>query len=786
MGSVERKTLGGLLLGGLFAFSFGKAQVVGFEPTGYSPEARALWQANSPPKDWDKDLFPHGSEYYYQYDTLSLPFVDDFSVDRFKNFNPALYPGITVVERNWFHIVNAPDPEPDVFRYVLTAPDSFFINVQGEPDSVTVSEESRVQVLIYDTVVNPFQVKAVLECFRYQPRIIKLPNGNLDTVNGPLDGMLVKKVKAYQIVPPNPLVDSSLWADRDVYISRDLPIGPPTLGAAVFDGLKFNGMPYRPGDASAYGAADQLTSKPIDLSGLTVADSVYLSFWYQRGGRGFEPAERDSLRLEFFAFRQKKWYRVWGMEGGPVDTFRQVIIPVHDTAYLHKGFQFRFRNYASLGGNVDHWLLDYVYLNKNRSIADTTYPDLAFVNPPPSFFRTYTQMPFNHLRQSEVNNKWRIVLTNLDDGPICMLYKNKFFGTENDSITSYPENDFPGPYDYTCMRPTATHGYDQNFRHYFPSFSYNFDVQWPPPGYTNPFPFTDSLDLFVEHRIYPLQDTINRLPFQDFIPSNNRMVYHHKLHNFFSYDDGTAEGAVFLGQPGSVAYKFTLTVPDTLRAVQFHFNPIYVNISHYNIELRVWRSLSNTSEDTVYCEEYVNPQFNPGAPNMWTTFILKRPVPLPAGDFYIGWKQNIFFKLNVGYDRNHDHRNQMFFRTWDTWESWSDYVPVPGCMMIRPIVGKPVKPEDFISVAEPAGNSLEAVLYPNPGHGTFFIRWPEAARLGLRISITDLSGQRVAVQYIQKDHPVQLGDLRAGIYIVQVQDLDSGRQGIFRYVLWAP
>lgn len=767
--------------------AYGSAQVIGYEPPGYAPHVRDIWLRNSDaPADWDKDLFPHGSEYFYQYDTLPLPFKDDFSEDRFKNFKTSLYPGIYIVERNWFRIENAPDPEPDVFRYVLTPPDSFFVNSQGEPDSVTVDENSRVRVLIYDTIVNPFRVKQVLECYRYQPKIIKLPNGNLDTINGPLDGQLFKAVKAYQIVPPNPAVDKSLWINRDVYISNDIAVGPPTLGVAVFDGLRFDGRPYRPGDPYAFGPADQLTSKPLRMGGLQPSDSVYLSFFYQRGGLAFEPAERDSLRLEFYAPRQDTWVRVWGREGGPVDTFRLVMVPVKDTAFLHDGFQFRFRNFASLGGNVDQWLLDYVYLDKNRSRADTTFYDLAFVYPPPSFFRTYRQMPYTQFRQSDVNNKWRIWLTNLWNDKICMVYKNRFYGSANDSITTYPENDFPGPYDYTCMRPTATHGYDQNFRHYLPSFSFKFDQQWPPPGYSNPFPFTDSMDLYVEHRIYPLNDTIARQPFSDALPSNNVMTYHHKLHNYYAYDDGTAEGTIFLGQPGSVAYKFTLNAPDTLRAVQFHFNPLYVNISNYNIELRVWKSLSNTVEDTLYNEEYVNPQFNYSGPNAWTTFILKRPVPLSGGEFYVGWKQNIFFKLNVGYDRNNDQRDRMFFRTFGNWEAWTDYMPLSGCMMIRPIVGKPVKPEDFVSVATPVEAKSEVVLYPNPSKDFFYIHWSEEARLGLRVTVMNLQGVTVWEGCIQRGEAVPVQIAAPGLYLVRVTDLDTGRQGIFRWVFTGP
>lgn len=70
----------------------------------------------------------------------------------------------------------------------------------------------------------------------------------------------------------------------------------------------------------------------------------------------------------------------------PVPDFKQVFILVPYSfvlKYLYNGFQFRFKNYASLTGNNDHWHIDYVRLDKNRSVTDTSISDIAFSMPLP-------------------------------------------------------------------------------------------------------------------------------------------------------------------------------------------------------------------------------------------------------------------------------------------------------------------------------------------------------------------------------------------------------------------
>ena len=103
--------------------------------------------------------------------------------------------------------------------------------------------------------------------------------------------------------------DPDKWIDKSAMVNGTLPILPPSIGVATLDGTDSNGLPYQ--NTNVSGAADTLTSKPF-LMPYTAGDSLYLSFFYQPGGRGNFPEFVDSLILEFNSPSDSGWNRVWG------------------------------------------------------------------------------------------------------------------------------------------------------------------------------------------------------------------------------------------------------------------------------------------------------------------------------------------------------------------------------------------------------------------------------------------------------------------------------------------
>ncbi|MFI5173140.1 MAG: hypothetical protein ACHQFW_12165, partial [Chitinophagales bacterium] len=212
-----------------------------------------------------------------------------------------------------------------------------------------------------------------------------------DTTSGCLDTV---------VFYASPVFPSSLfWTDSTAFINMTYPALPPSYGVATLDGLNKLGRPYN--EASSFDMADKLTSKPIYLGG-DVLDSVYLSFYYQPTGFGEYPDGNDSLILEFRNIDstwEEKWSKV-NTGGFSPQSFKIVMVPVTDE-YLYDGFQFRFRNWGGVNGNNDHWNIDYVFLDEDRTFNDTLFRDVAITYQPEKFLKKYRQMPWNQFKDHQ-------------------------------------------------------------------------------------------------------------------------------------------------------------------------------------------------------------------------------------------------------------------------------------------------------------------------------------------------------------------------------------------------
>ena len=165
----------------------------------------------------------------------------------------------------------------------------------------------------------------------------------------------------FYYAPTSPYPDQNKWSDFQVYVNSGFPIAPPSIGVATFDGLNAYGYPYYPTltNNQVSRSADTLTSRAINLlttaasQTLQIVDSLALSFYYQARGNGDPPEPTDSLVLEFYKPAQDVWdTTVWfatgNINGNINDTvFKRGFVWISDTAFLHDGFQFRFRSLSS-------------------------------------------------------------------------------------------------------------------------------------------------------------------------------------------------------------------------------------------------------------------------------------------------------------------------------------------------------------------------------------------------------------------------------------------------------
>ncbi|NJN43108.1 MAG: hypothetical protein HC811_13655, partial [Flammeovirgaceae bacterium] len=195
--------------------------------------------------------------------------------------------------------------------------------------------------------------------------------------------------------------NDTLWENSNsVILSDGLGINLPSHKVGSFDGLDSVGRPYNVNDILAKGFADKLISRPLrlDLVDPSERTGVYLSFYFQYRGNGEPPDPGDQLILSFKG-SDGVWYTVETYEDDESymsDVFYQQVVQVSGDIYFHDDFQFRFQNKGRISGPYDTWNIDYIYLNKGRTLSDTSYPDRTISSSLTSPFSGYWAIPVRH------------------------------------------------------------------------------------------------------------------------------------------------------------------------------------------------------------------------------------------------------------------------------------------------------------------------------------------------------------------------------------------------------
>lgn len=533
--------------------------------------------------------------------------------------------------------------------------------------------------------------------------------------------------------------DAHLWKDNSALVNLTLAVRPLGFGVATLDGIDENGNPYQ--NLAIHGSADTLTSKPFNWN-LVPSDSVYFSFYYQPGGLGNFPEFIDSLIVEFYNPVDSVWNRVWGVKGEDypqlLRDFQLEMLPIIDSVYLRPGFQFRFRNFAQLNGSWDLWHLDYIKINSNRNVNDTLMNDIAYMLEPHSIIDTYQSAPMWHFRTNPIENMlefFDLSLTSLRLGAVGIDYGFNYYnavGEKVDSVTSDPQ----GPVAYRN------------------EYVLNEAVK-----YVFADPGTESTHYDLEYFI-----TNNA---EDDLYRNDSIHFQQIFSNYYALDDGSAEARINLNNTGGgyVAQRFEMWAADTLKAVQVHFNRTSVPSSS-SFYLMIWAAGSNQPGAILYEQEVTYPELS-GLGN-FTTFSLHVPVPLAAGTYYIGWAQTSNAELNIGFDRNLNNNNRIYYNFDGNWYAYS---AAEGTLMIRPILRYPY--DIFVGTdASLSQSAYQVDVFPNPASQRiqFLNSKPEKVKNWV---IYDVHG-REAMNGIGLGELVDISSLSEGIYVIGVRFKDGG------------
>jgi hypothetical protein len=555
----------------------------------------------------------------------------------------------------------------------------------------------------------------------------------------------------------------SLWLNGGVRINNQFAINAPSKGVATFDGLKDNGQPWDFNPNAVQDTVDMLTSQPIDLSGLTAASNVVLSFFWQAGGLGEAPDPTDSLLVQVKS-AANQWRTIHTLKDTTpvVEDFQYVSVPINTADLLHAGFEFRFMAFGRPAGMYDIWNIDYVYLGQNRQLNNPSVRDLAVSGPLKSVLKQYTAMPwdqFNVNPQGETAAYDSTVLSNLE--------------RENFNL-----------FKYTYTVADATTG--SNLYNFTESAGLQLSAGQKRPvgvpvannGFTLPqaggprrlratFRITDETTGNVSIPGVNLRrnDTISNVTVLD---------------NYFAYDDGTAEYALGIRQrQGRVAVRYVLNKPAQLTAVRLYLTQLERSLAGQTFVLTVWKRLDRDPASVLY-QKSVAVSYTDTLDEFATYPLLDEgnsPTSISLTDtFYVGWQQTTADLLSVGLDANTNNFDQVWYNI--NGVDWVPNTEVPGSAMIRPVFGSLTTaiedPEPETPVADPS--TLR--VFPNPTSGRFTWSIPQVTS----VRVMDVMGKVVRTgRYQPSDAPtLDLAGLPDGLYVLH---LETPRKNYVRKIL---
>lgn len=737
----------GLLFILIFNITFSQEKLIPLTTNPYISKKSPVQTKNSHNIDSTFQSFTYGN--------INLPVWDDFSINKFVDYNLG-YTDANVTSILYYQLMNSGNTT------ALSSSIQLCDSTHARTDTVVIEngiELSRgtsyfttgIPVFVNDLNSYPVngQTKTLYnECYVLIDSIIEgVPDPTQDTlwfIGQHPDSLPDFTQDSARVFFGNMNNPNNIWIDDYACHNYRYAKNPKSLGVVTFDGVSNDGYPYEWGSANSYGYADVLTSKPINLSGKT---NVYLTFLYQAKGYGNSPETFDSLFLEFYDPNADKWFNVGGITNGfgvdgdvADDVWYTAHVPITQSVLLVDGFQFRFRNKATLTGLLDHWHIDYVNLRDNSTDADTIIDDIAIVEPLNSFLIDYSAVPWDHY--SNLSNPNSVMLSSAD---LTVSNNHTSAKLQNNGGLLIDGNSF--------SLPVANANWNVGLN------PYSFGVNTQPYVFPQTFPGDTMASFNVKINVATSSTNIYDV--------NDTTYFNQEFKNFYAYDDGTAETAYgFEVYNARLAYKFDTYEADSLAGILMKFIPSNEDISNNIFLLTIWADDNGQPGEIIYQDSY----FQPHTPNyagnknqyQYYKFNNNEFVSVPK-TFYVGWEQVENEMLYIGMDLNHDHSDKIFYNIGGGWVNTS----FQGSLIIRPVFS--TKLNSTLTTKENNDEDLDLSIYPNPSQDFITVNGISNTD---RIEIRDLSG-RIVLSDTGNRFDIQ--NFANGIYIVSIYNSQNKR-----------
>ncbi len=538
-------------------------------------------------------------------------------------------------------------------------------------------------------------------------------------------------------------LDTIAWELSGVSYTETIGIDPPSIGQVLFNGVNEIGEPYSLSQRDI-GITDLLTSKTFDLSG-QISNSLFLSFFWQAGGKAEFPDSKDQFSLQFLN-SDGNWVTVWLRVGGVEEDrnqFTQSIVRVLPD-FQHDSFQFRFVADGRQVGPFDSWILDYVYLNYNRSESDLNYKDRSLTQVNQVSLGDYGAYPFE-LFENNQSELWTSVenqFYNLENRFRAMEYTILVRDTLTNSSVSINQN--------TPFNPVPNSKERRNFG------SNEFD-EVPVPTGESTLEFSTSLTT-GDDRYFEVEGSDTTFFSEVDFRINDTVKSYFPILDYFAYDHGSADYAAGINQKsGMLAIKYDTPEEVFIEGISINFTN--ANQANQAIDIMVWKDLD---QDPLFSRQDLIPVKEAGEEFLYYSLDTNIRV---NGEFYIGYAQFTNDFIHVGLDKSNDQGDKLFYNVAGAWVQNDQ---VKGSMMIRP----------HVSLSQPFEQNItpdaRLKIYPNPVE-TFLNL--EGSFSELRIF--DSFGKEIFLprESSQEGEIINFAGQRPGIYLINVIS-EAGSQSI--------
>jgi hypothetical protein len=435
-------------------------------------------------------------------------------------------------------------------------------------------------------------------------------------------------------------------------------------------------------------------------------------------------------------------------------------------------FQFRFVNDVSLtvnndvpgrASNADFWHLDFVYLDSLRNVNDSLLPDVGIVRPQTHITIGYSSIPASHLTAPGTATIFP------ENTAFTVAYRNLGMGTQN----VYRRFAIKPIYNAAAGEKTYGKGAENIFNDSLQVRTYAFE-----PYDFSPVSIT-ATDVAFEISSYLVYD-IGTTTLRQALRRNDTTKYMQEFHDYYAYDDGSAENGYGLfgygTSSGRVAVQFYSVMADSLRGVYMYFNLAKDSANLASFDIAVWDDYNGVPGNLLRREKCNRPAYDTlNTLNGYVAYKFEKPLPVARNQvFYVGWIQTSEVFLNIGFDANTPNKGKNLYFLGAT-GSWYESI-YDGALMLRPIFclseNFPNNYEPLTPVQRATATPDEYVIYPNPASGWITIRNLTDEALGRVtprqvVEIFDMSGRKRHMAYTEGGM-ISVSGLAAGMYILRI------------------